>query len=78
MLSGTYRQGDLAIQYLNISDQLILELMEGCSAFFREYCELVFSESYAEAQWNYGRYFTSIVYDEIETYTNPLGLPWYL
>ena len=78
LLSGTYRQGDLAIQYLNISDQLILELMEGCSAFFREYCELVFSESYAEAQWNYGRYFTSIVYDEIETYTNPLGLPWYL
>ncbi len=76
--SGNYRQGDMAIHYLNISDQLIIELMEGCSSFFKEYCELVFNENYEEAQWNYGKYFISIVYDEIEIYDNPMGIPGYL
>ena len=73
-----YQQGNLAIHYLNVSDELISELMNGCTEFFKEYCQLVFEENYAEAQWNYGQYFLSQVSDTIEGFVNPLGLPSYI
>lgn len=73
-----YQQGNLAIHYLNVSDELISELMNGCTEFFKEYCQLVFEENYAEAQWNYGQYFLSQVSDTIESFVNPLGLPSYI
>ncbi len=73
-----YTQGDLAIHYLNLSDELVKELIDGSIAFFKEYCELVFGESYAEAQWNYGRYFYDIAQDSIEMITNPMGIPSYI
>lgn len=76
--SETYQQGYLAIHYLNLTDELIIELMDGCAEFFKEYCELVFGEKYDEAQWNYGAWFVDEVYDTIELIYNPLGIPSYL
>ncbi len=73
-----YEQGVLAACVVAFSDDMIVELLNGVSTFFKEYCELVFHEKYDEAQWNYSRYFTNIVHDEIELYTNPLGLPDYI
>ena len=73
-----YIQGFPAFYIINFSDELILELLNGCNSFFLEYCELVFKENYEEAQWNYGRYFKNIVDDQIEVVMNPLGIPWYL
>lgn len=74
----TYHQGDLATYHVRFSDEMIVSLMDGVSQFFKEYCELVFDERYDIAQWNYGEYFYSIVWDEIELIVNPLGLPPYL
>ena len=73
-----YKQGDLAVCSVHFSDEMIVSLMDGVSTFFKEYCELVFHENYEEAQWNYSHYFLNIVHDEIELFTNPLGLPDYL
>lgn len=72
-----YEQGDFALYFIQFSEELINNILNGCGEFFKEYCELVFKENYQEAQWNYTRYFTSIVKDEIETITNPLGLQWW-
>lgn len=73
-----YHQGDLAACIIVFSDEMITELINGVSRFFKEYCELVFREKYEEAQWNYCRYFLDIVYEKIELFTNPLGIPYYL
>ncbi len=73
-----FKQGDLAACIVKFSDEMITDLMDGASNFFKEYCELVFKERYEEAQWNYSRYFLNIVKDQIDVITNPLGLPDYL
>lgn len=73
-----YEQGFPAFYTINFSDELIIELLSGCKAFFMEYCELVYNENYDEAQWNYARYFINMVEEQIELLTNPLGLPWYI
>lgn len=73
-----YKQGFPAFHIINFSDELIIELLNGCNSFFMEYCELVYKENYDEAQWNYGRYFKNMVDEQIELITNPLGLPWYI
>lgn len=72
-----YEQGELALYFIQFSEQLIKDLIEGCGEFFKEYCALIFNENYQEAQWNYTMYFTSIVNDEVENITNPLGLQWW-
>ena len=69
-----FQQGHLAVSYLKFNDELIIELIDGCSEFFKEFCEWVYQENYSEAQWNYAEYFSSVVYDEIESLVNPLGL----
>ena len=72
-----YKQGFPGFHIVKFSDELIVELLNGCYSFFKEDCELVYKENYDEAQWNYGRYFLEIVDEQIELITNPLGLPWY-
>lgn len=72
-----YEQGELALYFIRFSEELIKNIIDGCGEFFKEYCELVFNENYQDAQWNYTFYFTSIVRDEVETITNPLGLQWW-
>lgn len=70
-------QGNEALYYVKLSDELISELIMGCSLFLKEYCELIFNENYDEAQWNYGQYFYKMVKDRIEDINNPLGLGWW-
>ena len=72
-----YQQGELALYFIKFSEKLIDDIISGCGEFFKEYCELIFNENYQEAQWNYNTFFTSIVRDEIENITNPLGLQWW-
>lgn len=73
-----YKQGQPAYGIINFSDELILDLLNGCRAFFKEYCSLVFDEDYEEAQWNYGTYFLDIIKDCQDAILNPFGLPFYL
>lgn len=76
--NAEFIQGQPAYKFIRFSDELVMELLNGCREFFKEYCLLVFSENYDEAQWNYGRYFFDIVKDSQDMVLNPLGLPWYL
>lgn len=71
-----YEQGIPAFSAILFSEDLIIELLDGCSQFFKEYCKLVFDEDYEEAQWNYGDYFYDTVWERIELINNPLGLPF--
>lgn len=71
-----YKQGFPAFYIITFTDELIIELLNGCSSFFMEYCELVYKENYDEAQWNYGKYFADMVDEQIELVTNPLDLPF--
>ena len=75
LCDSEYKQGELAVNYLRFTDSLVLQLIDGCAEFFKEYCELVFGENYAEAQWNYGGYFVEAVDDKMDDIDNPLGLP---
>ena len=70
-----YAQGELALFYINFDETLINTLLSGLKEFFIEYCNLVFGENYESAQWNYNDWFLEKVNDEIESITNPLGLP---
>lgn len=72
-----YEQGELAQNYVRFSNELVDELIDGCSLFFKEYCKLIFDEDYDEAQWNYEFYFERKVRDSIEDITNPSGLQWW-
>ena len=72
-----YNPGDLAIYYISFSENLILDLLEGCKSFFKEYCELAFDENCDQAHWNYDDFFINIADNLIEDYRNPLGLQWY-
>lgn len=71
---GTYQQGDLAIYFVDLNESLILNLLEGVGRFFDAYCKLVFNEDIESAYWNYDQYFIDQVNNEIENFTNPLGL----
>lgn len=69
-----YAQGDLAIYFVDLNEQLILSLWDGIALFFDEYCKLIFNEDTESANWNYDQYFLDRVNDKIENFTNPLGL----
>ena len=71
---ATYKQGDLAIYFIDINEDLILETLDGVSRFFDAYCQLVFKENVKSAHWNYDQHFLDHANAEIESYTNPLGL----
>lgn len=70
-----YAQGELALFYINFDETLINTLLSGLKEFFIEYCNLALGENYESAQWNYNDWFLEKVNDEIESITNPLGLP---
>lgn len=73
-----YEQGIPAFSVIVFSEELIMQLLDGCSQFFKEYCKLVFNEEFDEAQWNYGRWFYDIAMEITNLIGNPLGLPFYL
>lgn len=79
-----YEQGELAMHFVKFSNETVIEILNGCIEFFKEYCELIFGEKYEEAQWNYSQYFISTMEaeqrekdDEWESLNNPLGLQWW-
>ena len=45
----------LSISYVKFNEELIIELIDGCAEFFKEFCEWVYQENYDEAQWNYDK-----------------------
>jgi hypothetical protein len=69
-----YTQGQSAIYFVKFDDAFIEESLDATTYFFKKYCEVVFGENYAEAQWNYDSYFETEIRSEIENITNPLGL----
>lgn len=69
-----YHQGDLAIYYVALDEELIRKLLDGVGRFFDAYCEYVFNEDVESAFWNHDQYFLKQVEDTIESFTNPLGL----
>lgn len=73
-----YTNGDIAIKYLNLSETLIMELLDGVTRFFDEFCTKVFGETTEYEEWNTEVYYVRLVNDKIEDITNPLGLPWYV
>lgn len=77
LVENEFKQGHMAMSYLKFSKELVVELLDGCIEFFKEYCDCVYGEKYNEAQWNYVRYFKSRVNEEIEMIENPLGLQWW-
>lgn len=72
-----YQQGHIAASYVKFSEKLIIELLDGCAEFFKEYCKCVYHEDYEQAQWNYERYFYDIAYAERENMEDPMGLQYY-
>ena len=77
LVDAEFQQGHLAYSYVKFSEELILELLNGCGEFFKEYCSCVYHENFDEAQWNYDDYFMQPVDDEIEMLRDPLGLSYY-
>ena len=67
-----YQQGSLAIYYVDINEELILNILDGVGRFFDSYCQFVFNEDTKSAWWNYEQYFIKKVDDTIEDYRNPL------
>lgn len=78
LVDADFKQGYLAYSYIKFSEDLILDLLNGCGEFFKEYCLCVYHENFDEAQWNYDDYFLKPVDDEIQLLRDPFGLNDYL
>ena len=74
LVSEEFQQGHLASTYVKFSEKLILELIQGCGEFFKEYCSYVYKENYDEAQWNYDDYFIQPMLDYYDVIENPFGI----
>ncbi|MDE5978074.1 MAG: hypothetical protein K2G70_06410 [Turicibacter sp.] len=77
LVEAEFKQGYLAYTYVKFSENLILELLNGCGEFFKEYCQCVYHENFEEAQWNYDDYFLNPVDEEIQLLRDPFGLSNY-
>lgn len=77
LVDDEFKQGYMAYSYVKFSEDLILELLDGCGEFFKEYCLCVYHENFDEAQWNYDDYFIQPVDDEIQMLRDPFGLSDY-
>lgn len=77
LYDDSFKQGNIGASYVKFDEKLIIDLLDGCIEFFKEYCAVVYNENYNEAQWNYDNYFESLVQDEIDSITDPLGLKYY-
>jgi len=77
LVDHEYQQGELACFYIQFSNELIEQTIDGVKEFLIEYCETIFDEDAKEAEWNYEDFFYGRVVDAINEYYNPLGLPDY-
>ena len=72
-----YKNGDIAIYFLNLDESFILDCLDNMHKFFDEVCERGFGENIEDARWDYAQYFIDEVDIEIDGIVNPLGLsPW--
>jgi len=69
-----YTQGHFAWFLIEWTDELLDTILDGIERFFKEYCRLVFGEDATEASWNSEEYFHSMVYEEIASIHDPMGL----
>ena len=69
-----YARGRPPKYYINFSDKLILDLLNGVKEYFIEWFEINLGENRDEITWNYCDYFIDLVDEEIEMLRNPLGL----
>lgn len=76
--NANYVNGDIAIKYLNLTEEMIMDLLDGVIKFFDEFCVKVFGETIDYAEWNTEEYYVQLAKDKIEDIDNPLGLPWYI
>ena len=72
---NSYSNGDLALNVLKLDEKFILDCLDNLYKFFNEICEKGFQENTDDAQWDYDDFFLEQVDLEIDTLTNPLGLP---
>ena len=73
--NSKYENGDLSLSVLKIDEAFILNCLDNLHEFFDEVCVRGFGENPDDAQWDYDDYFIKQVDYEIESITNPLGLP---
>jgi hypothetical protein len=73
--NSEYSNGQLAMGILKIDINYVNSLFNDSINFFEELCEKIFDENIYDANWNYDMFFIREVEDEIESITNPLGLP---
>lgn len=76
LIDEKYENGDLAIKYVKLNEELILELLEGTKQYFIEWCELNLNEAYERSLWDYDEWFLAQIKDQIDCIDNPLGLTW--
>ena len=76
LIDEKYENGDLAIKYVKLNEELILELLEGTKQYFIEWCELNLNEVYERSLWDYDEWFLAQIKDQIDCIDNPLGLTW--
>ena len=74
-MNRKYTQGELVLFYINFDETLINTLLTELNEFFIKYCNLTFGENFESAQRDYNDWFIKKVNDEVEVFTNPLGLP---
>lgn len=77
LIEDEFKQGYLASDYVKYSEELVISLLDGCLEFFKEYCQSIYHEDYAEAQWNYEEFFVKIVKDNIKSIYDPFDLDFY-
>jgi hypothetical protein len=73
-----FKHGELACHYVDITDELINTILDGVLLFFIGYCRIIYDEDEYEASWNSDEHFESVIWHEIEAYTNPMGLYWWM
>ena len=71
--NGEYKQGNLAIYWIGLTEEIMLNLIDGIKLFYINYCKLVYNEDYDRAQWDYDDHFSERVASQIESTINPLG-----
>ncbi|MBB6481528.1 hypothetical protein [Spirochaeta isovalerica] len=73
LVESEYEQGDLACFFIQFSNDLIEETINGMQEFLIQYCEIVFGENEDEAGWNHDDFFLAYVTAEINEYIDPMG-----
>ena len=73
--SKEYQHGDIALNYVILSKELIDGLLDGLLKYFENLCSAVFGEDPFEAGWNSDDSVRSMVVQQIKLVTIQIGLP---